>query len=92
MRNVFCGNANYVEGKLNQEPLIEELFTWIRTLAERKHWQRILDIEPRLGQHGEWKQLPEGKATQDRIRLARAMGRQKEESKAATPGKQQTLF
>ncbi len=82
----------YVEGKLNQEPLIEELFTWIRTLAERKHWQRILDIEPRLGQHGEWKQLPEGKATQDRIRLARAMGRQKEESKAATPGKQQTLF
>ncbi len=82
----------YVEGKLNQEPLIEELFTWIRTLAERKHWQRILDIEPHLGQHGEWKQLPEGKETQDRIRLARAMGRQKEESKTVTPGKQQTLF
>jgi len=82
----------YVEGKLNREPLIEELFTWIRTLAERKHWQRILDIEPRLGQHGEWKQLPEGKATQDRIRLARAMGRQKAEPKAITPGQQQTLF
>lgn len=81
----------YVDGKLNREPLIEELFTWIRTLAENKQWQRILDIEPHLRPHTDWLQLSEGKATQDRIRLARAMWRQKEEPKQS-PSKQQTLF
>lgn len=82
----------YVDGKLDREPSVEELFNWIKTLSERKHWQRILDMEPHLGRYEDWKQLPEGKATQDRIRLARAMGRQKEETKSVTPGQQQTLF
>jgi hypothetical protein len=82
----------YVDGKLDREPSVEELFNWIKTLSERKHWQRILDMEPHLGRYGDWKQLPEGKSTQDRIRLARAMGRQKEEPKSIMPGKQQTLF
>ena len=52
----------------------------------------ILDIEPYLGRFKNWKQLSEGKETQDRIRLARAMGRKKEEPKEPTPGNQQTLF
>jgi len=82
----------FAEGKLDQEPSVEELFNWIKTLSERKHWPRILNLEPHLGRYGDWKQLPEGKATQDRIRLARAMGRQKEETKSVTPGQQQTLF
>lgn len=81
----------YLEGKLNREPGAEELFAWIRTLAEKKQWQRILDIEPHLRPHTDWLQLSEGKATQDRIRLARAMWRQKEEPKQS-PSKQQTLF
>jgi len=82
----------FVEGKLDREPSVEELFNWIKTLAERKNWPRILDMEPHLGRYGEWKQLPEGKATQDRIRLARAMGRQREETKSSGPGPQQNLF
>jgi len=49
-------------------------------------------MEPHLGRYGDWKQLPEGKSTQDRIRLARAMGRQKEETKSVTPSERQTLF
>ncbi|HPJ96778.1 MAG TPA: DNA methyltransferase [Syntrophales bacterium] len=82
----------FVDGKLDREPSVEELFNWIKTLSERKHWQRILDMEPHLGRYGDWKQLPEGKSTQDRIRLARAMGRQKEETKSVTPSERQTLF
>jgi DNA modification methylase len=82
----------YVVGKLDREPSIEELFNWIKTLSERKYWQRILDMEPHLERHGDWKQLPEGKTTQDRIRLARAMGRQKEKIKSIKPGQQRTLF
>ncbi|MCX5819860.1 MAG: DNA methyltransferase [Deltaproteobacteria bacterium] len=82
----------FADGKLDREPSVEELFNWIKTLSERKHWPRILNLEPHLGRYGDWKQLPEGKATQDRIRLARAMGRQKEETKSVTPGQQQTLF
>jgi len=82
----------YVEGKLERVPTVEELFNWIKILAEKKHWQRILDMEPHLGRHGGWKQLPDGKETQDRIRLARAMGRQREETKSSGPGPQQTLF
>lgn len=81
----------YVDGKLNRDPGVEELFDWIRTLAEKKQWQRILDIEPHLRPHTDWLQLSEGKATQDRIRLARAMWWQKEEPKQS-PSKQQTLF
>jgi hypothetical protein len=81
----------YVEGKLNRDPEVEELFIWIRTLAEKKQWQRILDIEQHLRPHTDWLQLSEGKATQDRIRLARAMWRQKEEPKQSS-SKQQTLF
>ncbi|MBU0482870.1 MAG: hypothetical protein KKG47_17400, partial [Proteobacteria bacterium] len=81
----------YVDGKLNRDPEVEELFAWIRTLADKKQWQRILDIEPHLGRYTDWLQLSEGKATQDRIRLARAMWRQKEEPKQS-PSKQQTLF
>lgn len=81
----------YVEGKLNRDPEVEELFAWIRTLAEKKQWQRILDIEPHLRPHTDWLQLSEGKATQDRIRLARAMWGQQEEPKQS-PAKQQTLF
>jgi hypothetical protein len=82
----------FADGKLDREPSVEELFNWIKTLSERKHWPRILNLESHLGRYGDWKQLPEGKATQDRIRLARAMGRQKEETKSVTPGQQQTLF
>jgi hypothetical protein len=81
----------YVEGKLNRDPEVEELFIWIRTLAEKKQWQRILDIEQHLRPYTDWLQLSEGKATQDRIRLARAMWRQKEEPKQSS-SKQQTLF
>jgi hypothetical protein len=81
----------YVDGKLNRDPGVEELFTWIRTLTEKKQWQRILDIEPHLERHKDWLQLAEGKATKDRIRLARAMWQQKVKPKQS-PSRQQPLF
>jgi len=80
----------YLEGKLNREPEVEEKCDWIKMLAERKEWQRILDIERTLAAHPDWQKLPEGKNTLDRIRLARTMSKQKKEG--AAPSEQQTLF
>ena len=82
----------FVEGKLDREPSVEELFNWIKTLAERKQWRRILDMEPHLGRYGDWKQLPEGKATHNIIRLARAENRHREEPKGIAEGTHETLF
>lgn len=80
----------YLDGKLNREPEVEEKFDWIKMLAERKEWQKILDIERTLAGHPDWERLPEGKNTLDRIRLARTMSKQKKE--AMGPSEQRTLF
>jgi DNA modification methylase len=80
----------YLEGKLSREPEAGEKFDWIKMLAERKEWQKILDIERTLAAHQDWQKLPEGKNTLDRIRLARTMSKQKKEG--AAPPEQQTLF
>jgi tRNA G10 N-methylase Trm11 len=80
----------YLEGKLSREPEPEEKFDWIKMLAERKEWEKILDIERALAAHQDWQKLPEGKNTLDRIRLARTMAKQKKEG--AAPSEQQTLF
>jgi len=80
----------YLEGKLSREPAAEEKFDWIKMLAERKDWQKILDIERTLAAHPDWQKLPEGKNTLDRIRLARTLLKQKKEG--AAPSEQQTLF
>lgn len=80
----------YLEGKLNREPEVEEKFDWIKMLAERKEWQRILGIERTLAAHPDWQKFLEGKNTLDRIRLARTMSKQKKEG--AAPSEQQTLF
>lgn len=80
----------YLEGKLSREPAAEEKFDWIKMLAERKDWQKILDIERTLAAHPDWQKLDEGKNTLDRIRLARTMSKQKKEGAALS--EQQTLF
>jgi len=80
----------YLEGKLSREPEVEEKFDWIKMLAERKDWQKILGIERTLAAHPDWQKQPEGKNTLDRIRLARTMSKQKKEG--AAPSEQQTLF
>lgn len=80
----------YLEGKLSREPGVEEKFGWIKMLAERKDWQKILDIERTLAAHPNWQKLDEGKNTLDRIRLARTMSKHKKEG--AAPSEQQTLF
>jgi len=80
----------YLDGKLNREPDVEEKFTWIKMLAERKLWKQILDLERTLTAHADWQKLPEGKSTQDRIRLAKTMVMQKPET--APPTEQVGLF
>jgi hypothetical protein len=80
----------YLEGKLSRGPEVGEKFDWIKMLAERKEWPKILEIERTLAAHPEWEKLPEGKNTLDRIRLARTMSKQKKE--ATAPSEQRTLF
>lgn len=80
----------YLEGKLNHEPAVEEKFTWIRILADRKQWQKILDLDRTLSAQPDWPPLPDSKGTQDRIRLARTMVKQKKDT--GTPEGQATLF
>jgi hypothetical protein len=79
----------YLEGKLKQEPEVEEKFGWIKMLAERKFWKQILELERTLTAHADWQKLPDGKSTQDRIRLAKAMSMQKP---AAVPTEQMSMF
>lgn len=74
----------YLEGKLNREPQVEEKFAWIKMLSERKLWSKILELERTLTAHADWQKLPEGKSTQDRIRLAKTMIKQKPETAAPT--------
>lgn len=80
----------YLDGKLNREPEVEEKFAWIKMLAERKLWKQILELERTLTAHADWQKLPDGKSTQDRIRLAKTMTMQKPE--AATPTEQPSMF
>ncbi|MFH1026073.1 MAG: hypothetical protein V1764_05275 [Nitrospirota bacterium] len=80
----------YLNGKLNREPAIEEKFIWIKMLADKKQWQQILDLERTLAADADWQKLPDGKSTQDRIRLAKTMLKQKTGS--VTPTEQPTMF
>lgn len=80
----------YLEGKLNREPQVEEKFAWIKMLSERKLWSKILELERTLTAHPDWQKLPDGKFTQDRIRLAKTMIKQKPET--AAPTEQTSMF
>ena len=63
----ICGWA------LDRDPTVEEKFSWIELLAEKKMWREILEMEKLLVSHQDWHQLPGGKDTLTRIRLAKAM-------------------
>lgn len=63
----------YRKGKLDRDPTVEEKFSWIELLAEKKMWREILEMEKLLVSHQDWHQLPGGKDTLTRIRLAKAM-------------------
>lgn len=80
----------YLSGKSGREPSTEEKLSWIEMLAEREHWQEILDIEKHFPADLQWQTLSGGKDAQSRIRLAKAMMLQKKES--TRDMKQKTLF
>ncbi|MFX0196225.1 MAG: DNA methyltransferase [Candidatus Hodarchaeota archaeon] len=81
----------YVSGKMNREPTVEEKFSWIELLTEKKMWKDILTIEKTLAASPNWQELPSGKDTINRIRLARAMSISKT-GKEKGPGEQRSLF
>lgn len=81
----------YRNGKLERDPTIEEKFAWIELLYGRKMWKEMLDMELMLTSQNDWQNLPGGKDTLARIRLAKAMSIQKT-GKDKGPQKQQSLF
>jgi len=81
----------YLSGKLNREPSIDEVFTWIEMLASRKEWNLILALEQTLSANPGWQELPEGKAASDRLRYAKFAAKKGKEKKV-TGGEQTTLF
>ncbi len=81
----------YRSGKLNREPPIEEKFSWIELLTDKKMWRAVLEIEKTLASCQDWHQLPWGKDALSRVRLAKAMSIPKTD-KGKVSYQQQSLF
>ncbi len=81
----------YLSGKKNLEPSVDEIFTWIEMLASRKKWNLILYLEQALSATLGWQELPEGKAASERLRYAK-FATKKGKEKEVIGGEQPTLF
>lgn len=83
----------YINGKLNRELEIEEIFAWIELLTARQDWVKILSLRIALTATPGWIEAPGGKDAQKRLRLAETMSKQqKPDLSQASQAKQLKLF
>ena len=83
----------YLDGKLNRDPEIEEKFSWIKLLTNRREWAKILKLGNTFTATPGWIEIPGGNDTQKRLRLAETMlKQQKTDLPQASQAEQLKLF